>query len=155
MIKKPERNDLIIVNENKPFLYKLVGTWGYAPHPKRWREMLDWFYSLENPDTFDPYVPGLATSDWLHMHTSMNKRHMTWVSFHRKYMFYHSTDNTRMYETQYYYCFFVIFFYRSNGTYIIVSTMVFIQCILRYLERKLYVPIGESLACTWCDLLIE
>ena len=92
MIKKPERNDLIIVNENKPFLYKLVGTWGYAPHPKRWREMLDWFYSLENPDTFDPYVPGLATSDWLHMHTSMNKRHMTWVSFHRKYMFYHSTD---------------------------------------------------------------
>lgn len=86
MIKKPERNDLIIVNENKPFLYKLVGTWGYAPHPKRWREMLDWFYSLENPDTFDPYVPGLATSDWLHMHTSMNKRHMTWEQWH----IYHS-----------------------------------------------------------------
>ena len=81
MIKKPERSDLIIVNENKPFLYKFVGTWGYAPHPKRWREMLDWFYSLENPDEFDPYVPGLATSDWLHMHTSMNKRHMTWVEY--------------------------------------------------------------------------
>ena len=79
MIKKPERSDLIIKNENKPFLYKFVGTWGYAPHPKRWREMLDWFYSLENPDAFDPYVPGLATSDWLHMHTSMRKRHMTWV----------------------------------------------------------------------------
>ena len=79
MIKKPERSDLIIVNQNKPFLYKFVGTWGYAPHPKRWKEMVDWFYSLEDPDKFDPYVPGLATSDWLHMHTSMNKRHMTWV----------------------------------------------------------------------------
>ena len=85
MIKKPERSDLIIKNEHKPFLYKFVGTWGYAPHPKRWREMLDWFYSLENPDAFDPYVPGLATSDWLHMHTSMRKRHMTWV---RQYFFY-------------------------------------------------------------------
>ena len=81
MLKKPERSDLIIVNEHKPFLYKLVGTWGYAPHPKRWREMLDWFHSIENADEFDPYVKGLATSDWLHMHTSMHKRHMTWVSF--------------------------------------------------------------------------
>jgi len=86
MIKKPERTDLIIKNEHKPFLYKFVGTWGYAPHPKRWREMLDWFYSLENPDGFDPYVKGLATSDWLHMHTSMRKRHMTWEQWH----IYHS-----------------------------------------------------------------
>ena len=88
MLKKPERSDLIIVNEHKPFLYKLVGTGGYSPHPKRWREMLDWFNSFENPDEFDPYVPGLATSDWLHMHTSMHKRHMTWVSMYPVVMEY-------------------------------------------------------------------
>jgi hypothetical protein len=38
----------------------------------------DWFNSVDY-DTFDPYVPGLITSDWLHMHNSMGKRHMTWV----------------------------------------------------------------------------
>ena len=39
--------------------------------------MLDWFNSIDH-DKFDPYVKGMATSDWLHMHTSMGKRHMTW-----------------------------------------------------------------------------
>ena len=71
--------DVLIQNGDEPFLYKLVGTWGFAPHPKRWRELLDWFNSIDH-DNFDPYVPGMATSDWLHMHTSMGKRHMTWVT---------------------------------------------------------------------------
>ncbi len=46
--------------------------------PRRWREFLDWFHSVDS-DSFDPFVPGLATSDWLHQHTAMGKRHMTWV----------------------------------------------------------------------------
>lgn len=79
MFKKPERSDLELVNNYQPFLYKLVGTWAFAPHPKKWREFLDWFNSLDS-EKFDPYVPGLVTSDWLHMHTTMGKRHMTWVS---------------------------------------------------------------------------
>ena len=45
---------------------------------RRWREFLDWFHSVDS-DSFDPFVPGLATSDWLHQHTAMGKRHMTWV----------------------------------------------------------------------------
>jgi hypothetical protein len=76
--KKPDRSDAEIMNGHLPFLYKLVGTWAFAPHPKRWREFLDWFKSVDN-EKFDPYVPGMVTSDWLHMHTTMGKRHMTWV----------------------------------------------------------------------------
>ena len=79
MFKKPERSDLELINNYQPFLYKLVGTWAFSPHPKKWREFLDWFNSLDS-EKFDPYVPGLVTSDWLHMHTTMGKRHMTWVS---------------------------------------------------------------------------
>ena len=37
-----------------------------------------WFNSIDH-DNIDPYVPGLITSDWLHMHNNMGKRHMTWV----------------------------------------------------------------------------
>jgi hypothetical protein len=40
MFKKPERHDLEILNDHRPFLYKLVGTWAYSPHPRRWREFL-------------------------------------------------------------------------------------------------------------------
>lgn len=68
MFKKPERSDMEIMNDNLPFLYKLVGTWAFSPHPARWREFLTWFRGLDS-ETFDPYVPGLVTSDWLHMHT--------------------------------------------------------------------------------------
>ena len=80
MFKKPERSDMEIINNHEPFLYKLVGTWAFSPHPKNWRLFLDWFNSIEDVDTFDPYVPGIVTSDWLHMHNSMGKRHMTWVN---------------------------------------------------------------------------
>ena len=53
-----------ILNDHQPFLYKLVGTWAFSPHPARWRELLTWFRSLDS-ETFDPYVPGLVTSDKL------------------------------------------------------------------------------------------
>merc|ERR1712050_44175 len=78
---KPESESREIVNGHRPFLYRFVGTWGYSPHPRRWREMLDWFHSIDH-EKFDPHVPGLVTSDWLHMHTSMGKRHQTWEQWH-------------------------------------------------------------------------
>ena len=77
--KNEEENENVeIFNNYEPFLYKLVGTWAYSPHPKHWREFLDWFNSIDEYK-FDPYVPGMLTSDWLHIHNSMGKRHMTWV----------------------------------------------------------------------------
>ena len=79
MFKKPERSDMEIINNHEPFLYKLVGTWAFSPHPKNWRLFLDWVNSIEDFYEYDPYVPGLVTSDWLHMHKSMGKFHMTWV----------------------------------------------------------------------------
>eukprot|EP00090_Calanus_glacialis_P047235 TRINITY_DN9692_c0_g1_i1.p1 TRINITY_DN9692_c0_g1~~TRINITY_DN9692_c0_g1_i1.p1 ORF type:complete len:343 (+),score=82.89 TRINITY_DN9692_c0_g1_i1:187-1215(+) len=84
MFKKPERADLEIINDHFPFLYKLVGTWAFSPHPKKWREFLAWFNSLDS-EAFDPYVPGLVTSDWLHIHTWQGRRHMTWEQWHIYY----------------------------------------------------------------------
>ena len=81
MFQKPERSDMEIINNHEPFLYKLVGTWAFSPHPARWREMLAWFRSLDSEE-FDPYVAGLVTSDWLHIHTWQGRRHMTWEQWH-------------------------------------------------------------------------
>ncbi|XP_023333279.1 uncharacterized protein LOC111705074 [Eurytemora carolleeae] len=80
VVQKPDR-DFEIENDGVPFLYRLVGTWGFSPHPARWVQLLTWFNSLDS-ETFDPYVPGLITSDWLHIHTRQGRRHMTWEQWH-------------------------------------------------------------------------
>lgn len=53
-----------IVNNHVPFLYKFIGTWGYSPHPKRWKEFLGWYsqHSNKPPHYFD--VLGLVPTNW-------------------------------------------------------------------------------------------
>jgi hypothetical protein len=53
-----------IVNSHQPFLYKLLGSIGFSPHPARWREFVDWTRSIPDLDTYDAYVAGLITSEW-------------------------------------------------------------------------------------------
>ncbi|GMI55572.1 hypothetical protein ScalyP_jg1492 [Parmales sp. scaly parma] len=60
--QKPSKT-MEIVNDHQPFLYKLVGSIGFSPHPKRWQEFLEWV-ATKDLDTFDAHVEGLVTSDW-------------------------------------------------------------------------------------------
>ena len=61
-----------IVNDHVVFLYAMVGSIGFSPHPKRWTEFINWIKSI-NIDVFDVSTPGLITSDWW---KKVNKRHM-------------------------------------------------------------------------------
>ncbi|KAK2146977.1 hypothetical protein LSH36_576g03104 [Paralvinella palmiformis] len=38
------------------FMYKRIGTWGYAPHPEVWRRFQDWFHAVRTKPDFRPYV---------------------------------------------------------------------------------------------------
>ena len=69
--QKPSKT-VEIVNGHQPFLYKLVGSIGFSPHPERWREFLEWVATKEL-DTFDAHVEGLITSDW---YKTMDKKTM-------------------------------------------------------------------------------
>ncbi|KAL7545880.1 hypothetical protein ACHAWF_009239 [Thalassiosira exigua] len=60
---KKTSSETEIVNDHQPFLYKLVGSIGFSPHPKRWREFLEWV-ATKDLGTFDAHVEGLVTSDW-------------------------------------------------------------------------------------------
>lgn len=66
---KPSRHKTI-VNGHMPFLYKLPGSIGFSPHPKRWAEFLRWV-ETKDLDTFDAHVNGLVTSDW---YGTLNKK---------------------------------------------------------------------------------
>jgi hypothetical protein len=52
-----------IVNDHEPFLYPLVGTIGFSPHPAQWRAFLSWMHSIDL-STFNVYIDGLVTSRW-------------------------------------------------------------------------------------------
>ena len=60
------------VNDHKPFLYPLVGSIAFSPHPVVWKNFLTWIESIDLT-TFDVSTPGLITSIWWN---SLDKRHM-------------------------------------------------------------------------------
>ncbi len=55
--------------EDRPFLYKLLGTIGFLPNPKVWPAFIQWTKSIDL-DRFDPttygQLPLLETSKWFH-----------------------------------------------------------------------------------------
>ena len=60
-----------LVNDHKPFLFSLVGSIAFSPHPAVWNEFISWVTSIER--SFDVTTPGLVTSDWWNI---LDKRHM-------------------------------------------------------------------------------
>jgi len=63
LIPQQPSKKMEIVNDHHPFLYKLVGSIGFSPHPQRWQEFLEWVQTKDS-DTFDAHVEGLVTSVW-------------------------------------------------------------------------------------------
>ncbi len=66
-------------------LYQLLGTWGYAPHPERWRDFQDWFHQLENRQSYKPYVPGLVMTSWYKSFEKAGTAHTMWEMWHIHY----------------------------------------------------------------------
>ena len=56
-----------IVNNHEPFLFKLVGSVAYSPHPDKWPLFINWLNTI-NIDLFDVGIPSLVTAKWWHEH---------------------------------------------------------------------------------------
>ena len=76
LVPQKPRKQMEIVNNHKPFLYRLVGSIGFSPHWKQWRAFLNWIHSVDTT-TVDVKTPGLITSDWL---DNLDRRHM-WTQY--------------------------------------------------------------------------
>ena len=46
------------------FLHFPPNTWGFAPHPKHWRNFQNWFHEMRKNRTFQPYIPGTVPNSW-------------------------------------------------------------------------------------------
>ena len=62
------------------FMYPVLGTWGYSPHPDRWREFQDWH--KRNYEQVKPYVPGIFTTVWYKQFEKEGKERSMWEQWH-------------------------------------------------------------------------
>ena len=51
------------------FMYPVLGTWGYAPHPKAWRAFQEWYHRVRpdrdvKTDLISPNVPEIIPDLW-------------------------------------------------------------------------------------------
>ena len=68
------------------FLYKLLGSWGYAPHPKSWMHFQDWYHAARNDPHFHPYVPKATTfTNWYKTFEQENRQDSMWTIWHVYY----------------------------------------------------------------------
>jgi FkbM family methyltransferase len=76
LVPQTPQKQMEIVNDHKPFLYRLVGSIGFSPHWKQWRAFLNWVDSVDTA-TVDVKTPGLVTSKWFDI---LDRRHM-WTQY--------------------------------------------------------------------------
>ena len=72
LIPKIPNERRFIINNHQPFLYKLVGSIGFSPHPRQWRAFIDWVSHIDVAH-HDMDVPGLITSQWW---KALDKKHI-------------------------------------------------------------------------------
>ena len=72
------------------FLYPIIGTWGYAPHPESWRDFQDWYAQVRpdrstKTDKIKPYVPGIIPTSWYKNFEKKGTQESMWEMWHIKY----------------------------------------------------------------------
>ncbi|KAK2152016.1 hypothetical protein LSH36_342g04015 [Paralvinella palmiformis] len=63
------------------FLYQLIGTWGFSPHPEHWRRFQDWFHLVWDDPNFRPYVPGTELNVWYRNYERRGLTYSMWEMF--------------------------------------------------------------------------
>jgi hypothetical protein len=67
-----------IVNNHEPFLYSLVGSIGFSPHPKQWSKFLHWSQKEIDIETFNFSIPNIVYTYWW---SAGNRRNMWTQNF--------------------------------------------------------------------------
>ncbi|KAA8498814.1 hypothetical protein FVE85_6399 [Porphyridium purpureum] len=55
---------LVDSKQNPAFMYRLVGSWGFAPKAAVWRDFLEYYWQHIQNATYDPSVKNLVPSSW-------------------------------------------------------------------------------------------
>ena len=90
------------VEQHMAFAYRVIGTWGFSPHPRRWAEFRNWFYWIKQTYSnisvngtllsFRPYVDGIVMTKWYKLFESAGKQDTMWSMW-----FIYYTDARKLY----------------------------------------------------------
>ena len=100
------RKSLKTNRKHTAFAYRLFGTWGFAPHPRRWTEFVSWYKetidsSTRTNRTFKPYVDNLIMTSWYKQHEKTRRQDTMWsiwfIYFTNKHLLYTIYNNLNSY----------------------------------------------------------
>lgn len=80
---------LPVTANDTTFLYGIIGSWGFVPHPARWTEFLFWYERVRNQQRFKPYVRGVFQTDWYRKFEREGKQDTMWTMWFIRF----SVDN--------------------------------------------------------------
>ena len=69
------------------FMYPVLGTWGFAPHPQSWRRFQDWHHEFYKNSSVKPYVPGIVPTRWYQMFEGQGTQAAMWEMWHIYYTY--------------------------------------------------------------------
>ena len=73
-------------------MYKVLGTWGFAPTPKAWIGMRDFHHTTVAKDkNFEPLVPGIVPSGWYKTLKSQGREETIWEMWNVYWSYKHGT----------------------------------------------------------------
>lgn len=76
------RRGIKVRPSEKAFLYRLVGSWGYAPEAGQWMRFREWFHEASCRSGYHPYVEGLLPTKW---YQKQEKGRTMWSMWHVKF----------------------------------------------------------------------
>ena len=86
------------------YFYRIVGPWGFAPHPEQWRRFQDWYFAEKNScRQLDPHVPEAGLYDsWYTDMQQENRTDSMWIMWYISYChrnsLYTAYSNLRAYS---------------------------------------------------------
>ncbi|KAK2167836.1 hypothetical protein LSH36_23g04015 [Paralvinella palmiformis] len=77
---------LVRPKDQVAFLYKLIGSWGFAPHPGSWLAFQDWYHRVRRQGRFRPYVARASLiTKWYRMFEAKQLQETMWTMWHVYY----------------------------------------------------------------------
>lgn len=64
------------------YMYPVLGTWGFAPHPISWRRFQNWHHRYYGNASIKPYVPGIVPTEWYKMFEGQGTQAAMWEMWH-------------------------------------------------------------------------
>ena len=81
-ISHAEGDSLIVPANTTIFLYRVICTWGYSPHPGSWYNFQHWYYRTGYLPSFSPTVPGILPTQWYEGEKRKGREKSLWEMWH-------------------------------------------------------------------------